>query len=328
MADEGIKINLSSDEKRYEKDCEELPECDYVKYGPDWDMICSREEYIRLHDYIKAIKDKYFKGDLSPIEKLMIAFDIVKRKPYNRSGDNSLDGLPHNVAFGEHTNCRGYCNLMKEILAGEGIELVNQNLDVFDKDGNFVDYHARLTIVLDDNKYGIHGLYTVSPTEDSYKEIFKTSLSPDIKPTDLYCWFLRPFTDSDLYHSDDLEYRLNYLLPDNDINLSDNNCFSTCDENQLSYLINNYDLDELSIMNDIAFYNILNKIPQDKLSNYVNADYIDFEYLMEIISNVRLIEGFSEKQVKEDVARIRSINEPFYPSNDKGMSKDNGKRTI
>ena len=64
MTKDGTKIVLSNDENRYEKDCKELPEVDYVKYGKDWDMVCSREEYIRFHSYIKGIKQKFLKGNL------------------------------------------------------------------------------------------------------------------------------------------------------------------------------------------------------------------------------------------------------------------------
>lgn len=319
---DGTKIVLSNDENRYEKDCKELPEVDYVKYGKDWDMVCSKEEYIKFHSYIKGIKQKFLKGNLSPLEKLIITYDIVRCKQYNRSGDESLDGLPHNVAFGKYINCRGYCSLMKEILTGEGIELEIQPLYVFDKEGNLIDQHARLTVILDDDKYGIHGMYTISPTEDSYKEYYKTTLSPDIKPTDLYCWLLRPFTDPNLYHSDNLEYRLSPLLADDDINLSGNDSFNINDEEQLIYLLSNYSLDKLSIMNDIIFDGLLSKIPQEKLLDYVNAECIDINTLMKAISNVRLYQGYNIENIKEEIDRIYDINEPFYYSNKENIVKN------
>jgi len=307
-------IVLSNDEDRYEKDCSELPEVDTVKYGKDWDMICTRDEYIKFHDYIKEIKQKFFKNNLSPLEKLIIAYDIVRCKEYNRSGDESIDGLPHNVAFGEYIDCRGYCSLMKEILTGEGIAIENQNLEVFDKDGNLIDHHARLSVVLDDDKYGIHGIYTISPNEDSYKERYKTEISPDIKPTDLYCWFLKPFTDSSLYHSNNLEYRLSTLLADSDISFSKIDNFNVNDEEQLVYLLSNYSLDELSIMNDITFDGLLSKIPQDKLLDYMNAQCINIDTLITAISNVRLYEGYSTEEISEEKERIYRINKPFYCS--------------
>ena len=98
------KIVVCKDDDRYKKDCGEIPEVDYVQYGKSLDMRCSREDYIKYHDYIKIIKDNYLKGDLSPLEKLIIAYDMVRKKQYNRSGDESLDGLPHNVAFNEFIN--------------------------------------------------------------------------------------------------------------------------------------------------------------------------------------------------------------------------------
>ena len=312
MSNEFKKLSAFKDDDRYKKECE-ISEVDYVQYGKDWDMICSMEDYIKYHDYIKSIKDKYLKGDLSPLEKLIIAYDLVRGKQYKRSGDESLDGLPHNVVFNEFINCRGYCSLMREILTGEGITIEDQSLDVYDKEGNKIDNHARLTVILDDDKYNIHGIYTVCPTEDSYKESHKENISPDIKPTDLYCWFLSPLTDADLYHSADLEYRITDIAPDEEITLEDDN-FNVKDEERIVSLLSNYSLDDLSIMNDMTFRGIFSKVPKEKLLDYVNSKHVDFNTLMEAIANSRLNEGYTPEQVSEEIERISRINMPFYYS--------------
>ena len=48
MADDKKRIIISTDGNRYNKDYNELPDHCEVKYGKDWDMVCSKEEFFQF----------------------------------------------------------------------------------------------------------------------------------------------------------------------------------------------------------------------------------------------------------------------------------------
>ena len=143
-------INISRDENKYYKDYSAVPDDAIIKYGPDFDELCDKETFLEYQKKIVELKQIFRMNQLSPIEKLMIAYDIARIKPYSLSSNESLNGLPHEILSGKNISCRGYCTLLIELLDSEGIKIKNQGLDVFDKDGNLVDGHARCSVILDD----------------------------------------------------------------------------------------------------------------------------------------------------------------------------------
>lgn len=307
------KISIANDPDRYYKDYSELSDDILIKYGVDWDMVCTKEEFLKYQKEVLKFKQILMNKNLSPVEKLLIAYDFVKKKPYNLSDDESLNGLPHHVLFGDYVACRGYCNLLMELLAGEGIKIVDQQLDVYDKNGVLMNEHARCTVLLDDAKYNIHGLFVVSPTEDCYNEQNKAYLGNDLQPTDLYSWFLRPLRDSELYHSDDCEFRITYMDSDDKISADSRSCYDD-PEYKLNYLLENNDLEELELLNELAFCNLFKDLSKDEILEYTNTGYIDFSVMLEIIKNVKLALGSSLESVVCDMERISRINSEFFPT--------------
>lgn len=310
------KITISNDKNKYYKDYSEVSDDTIIKYGKDWDEYCSKEEFLKYQKKIIESKQIFRTNNLSPVEKLMIAYDTVKTKPYNLSNDESLNGLPHKVLFGKHISCRGYCNLLIEFLDSEGVKITTQELDVFDKTGNKVDAHVRCTVILDDDKYNIHGLFVVSPTEDSYKEENKRYLGNDLQQTDLYSWFLRPLRDQSLYHDENYEYRISNMDTDAKMLNSDIEEDSVCydnPENKLNDLLENNELEDLSILKEDVFHNLLSGLTKEDILKYINTNYIDFNLMLEIIKNVRQIQGFSKEQIITELERISRINSDFFP---------------
>jgi len=318
------KITISNEHNKYYKDYSDIPDDAIIKYGKVWDEFCGKKEFLEYQKKIIELKQFFRKNNLSPIEKLMIAYDLVKIKPYNLSNDENLNGLPHEVLFGEHISCRGYCNLLIELLDSEGIKIVYQGLDVYDKNGHTVDYHARCTVILDDDKYNIHGLFVVSPTEDSYNEENKMYLGNDLQPTDLYSWFLRPLRNSELYHDENFEYRISDMSTDDEIlGLVGTEKEGICINNpefRLNDLIENNELDELTILCDDVFNNLFDGLTKEKILQYINTDYIDFNLMLEIIANVRRTEGYSEEQIASEIERITRINFDYFPTEKQAKS--------
>lgn len=310
------KINISNNFNKYYKDYSNIPDDSIIQYGNDWDENCDKKTFLKYQKKIIELKSFFRTNNFSPVEKLMIAYDIVKRKPYKLSSDESLNGLPHEVLFNEYISCRGYCNLLIEILNCEGIKIVNQSLDVFDKNQNIVDYHARCVVLLDDDKYNIHGLFIVSPTEDHYDEKNKTYLGNDLQSTDLYSWFLRPLRDKELYHDENYEYRIQDMETDTDILTSDGAISNNCYENpeyKLNSLLENNDLDELTILYDDVFHGLFDALPKEKILQYINTEYINFDLMLEIIKNVRKSMKYSDDQLSIEIDRISKVNLDFFP---------------
>jgi len=311
------KITISNKHNKYYKDYSDVPDDAIIKYGIDWDEFCGKKEFLEYQKKIIELKQIFRNNNLSSIEKLMIAYDLVKVKPYNLSNDENLNGLPHEVLSGEYISCRGYCNLLIELLDSEGIKISNQGLVVFDKSGNKVDRHARCTVILDDDKYNIHGLFVISPTEDSYKEINKMYLGHDLQSTDLYSWFLRPLRDSELYHSEEYEYRIDNMgIDDELLDLSYEDLEIPCYDNpeyKLNVLIENNEQKNLTILYDDGFHGLLDGLTKEEILQYINTDYIDFNLMLEIIANVRRTEGYSEEQIASEIERITRINSDYFP---------------
>ncbi len=308
------KINISNEPNKYYKNYSNISNDTVIKYGNDWDEFCDKETFLKYQKKIIELKSIYRTFTLSPIEKIMIAYDIVKSKTYKLSNDESLNGLPHEVLFNEYISCRGYCNLLIEILDSEGIKIANQSLNIFDKKQNKISSHARCTVLLDDDKYNIHGLFVVSPSEDSYKEENKNYFGNDLQPTDLYSYFLRPFRDKELYHDENYEYRIQDMNKDKDIN-SNNIDFDGCYENpeyRLNDLIKNNDLNELTILQDEVFHGLIDNLSKEEILQYVDTNYISFNLMLEIIKNVRKTLGHSKEQLSTEMDRIRKINLDFF----------------
>ena len=181
--------DIRNNQNKYYQDYTKLEELTLITYGKHQDMYCIKKDFLKYQKKILELKNIFRTNNLSPIEKLIIAYDIVKQKTYKQGPNDTISGTPHNILFNDFINCRGYTNLLLEILDGENIKIVEQSLTVFDKNKKFIDRHGRCTVILDDDKYNIHGLFIMDPTFDCYYEENKEYLDSDLKPTDLYCYF-------------------------------------------------------------------------------------------------------------------------------------------
>jgi len=311
------KINISNDPNKYEKDYSDLPNDTIIHYGKYWDMYCSKEAFIKYQSKLIPLKRRVHSDTLSPVEKLMMAFDIVKAKPYNLSNDDSWNGLPHEVLLGDYICCRGYCNLLVELLAGENIPITDLDMSAFYPDRDHIDHHSMCAVLLDDDKYDIHGLFLVGPTEDRYNAELREQFGMDLQPTDLYCTFLLPIREPSLYHRDDHELRITNLDADTEGSMEWNpSCYEN-PEYRLQNLVMDYDLEDLEIVNEIAFERLFDGLTKDQLLSYINTDYIDFDLLLEIIKNVRRAQGYSEESLKIEIDRIRRVNINYFSTEPK-----------
>lgn len=148
----------------------------------------TREEYLeedrKLNDLVKDIKD----ADLSPYEKYIAVYNIVKKyKPYKESDNKEESRFLKYILDNEYMVCVGYSNLLEALLGKVGIDSVEMGVAVdssydagFTQEEKVVkrEGHSRLLVNIDDDKYGIHGIYVADPTWDNIleKDLFNYSL--------------------------------------------------------------------------------------------------------------------------------------------------------
>ncbi len=122
-----------------------------------------------LLTYLRKIKNLVIKEELSPLEKVMRVYDIVKLINYEESDKNYT--FPE-IIMNNKSNAKGFNKLFNYILKYINIDAFLST--TLDKDGN-KNYINLVRIV--DNKYNINGYYLFDPSMDSLpKEVYKENL--------------------------------------------------------------------------------------------------------------------------------------------------------
>ena len=126
------------------------------------------DEYRQTIEYIQGIIELVISHRLSPLEKMLYAYDIVRDRVYKlESGDES----PYKsrdltqVIVGDRIVCAGFSKILGAVLTELGIrnmvQLLRNNVE-----GNG---HARNVCYIRDDKYGVEGIYYMDTTFGSKK---------------------------------------------------------------------------------------------------------------------------------------------------------------
>lgn len=266
----------------------------------------SYEDYRGLVESMKYYKKIITDYDLSPVERLTFAYDLVKSFTYKESPNEKNESRnPYKIIRSGNIVCAGYTALLEEIMSNidDKVSIRDFGVSCYNKDGTLRAYHSRAMAKIDDDKYNIHGFYVLDPTWDNYKVNGKEVLKEDYNALDLYRYFLVPVSEyKKVFPNDssvgvfDYEHRnLNDELVNNDFFNKEYSDFEFSSE-----IIDMYgkDADKKEILNSI------------------NSPKIDFNTLMEIVKNTRLAEGYNSEQVKEEMEKIKRIYTRFYPEID------------
>ena len=166
-----IKIKLSIDNNHYSDLINNLSMEDsknlYVIFD-NCDEYIKFKEFSDMYIELKKIVDFIKKYDLSEIEKVMLAYDIIKANKYKKEGINDDYNESRNlnkIIKGDKIVCLGYANLLNFILN----ELQINNQIILTKKTNNCSGHARNLIKINDKKYGINGQFFADCTWDSQK---------------------------------------------------------------------------------------------------------------------------------------------------------------
>ena len=289
----------------------------------------SYEDFKGLIESLKWYRQIITESNLSPAEKLMYAFDIMKTFAYKESITDKRDSRePHRVIETGNIVCVGYAYLLNQILKDldDNIIISNFVVNCYDKDNNYLGDHQRSIVKLEDEKYNINGIYVLDATWDSENEEIKNKIDNDYTSLDLYRYFLVPLKEyKKIFRNDSLpqlfkEYeRYNDQIEEtNELNKMMNDLLERKKQSQLS----------------IEYYCLFNKnIKEEEIRKYIDVKRPSLEVFNDILYNVRLKEGYLPIEAKIEVEKVNRINNKIinnmnyngipieYFKEEKGISK-------
>lgn len=247
-------------------------------------------EYRTFTGNIKWYKDIINETELSPVEKLLYAYDILKTYNYTKEDskeDESISRTAYKVINSGKIVCVGYTEILNEVLANLDPNVKSSNfiIDCYDKDGKFCDRHMRSAVRIDDDKYDIHGVYALDSTWDSARD------SNDYK------YFLIPFANyKDVFKYDTLPH---FFVRDMH---TMNDKF---DVEKIKEKLKQENIEEQFLLDDYVLNGLFDgvKTQKEKLK-YFLCEPISLGKIIKISVNVRMAQGYSEKDAWDSVANI------------------------
>ena len=191
----------------------------------DYDL----ETYLKEEEKLEKIISPIRNANLSPFEKYLAVYDIVKKfKPYKENDEDREKARDLRYILDDNNDyivCVGFSKLLNELLNRVGI--ANKNLSVvvdtsYDEGYTMEEKtltnvgHARNMIKIDDDKYNIHGIYIADSTWDNdiESDYYLNALMTFDRKKEAYR--LEKLRDEDLlfdFHNfDEFKEKINYLL--------------------------------------------------------------------------------------------------------------------
>ena len=138
----------------------------YINYQFNSD-VASVKDYKNMISKINSLVYTIKSLNLSELETVMVVYDIVKANEYKKKSfdDPSLTRAVHNVVLGDGCVCAGFSNYFNFLLNEFGIKSYPVILNHDNRDSR----HQRSIMYINDDKYGVNGIYMFDPTYDCKK---------------------------------------------------------------------------------------------------------------------------------------------------------------
>lgn len=246
----------------------------------DKEIICSIDDFINMRYQINKIVNPIKKFELSPLEKTLFAYDIVKdfyivNSKYIK--DKKVTRYIHRIFKVNSLNCQAYSALFAQILKELKIQASDYFLysplveEVFLTKNN----HSRTIVHLVDEKYSVDGLFSTDIIWDAIKKI-KNNYHYEFFLTRVLT--IKKQFSKDIFHND------------------------------IEILLNDKKVKDLNIKELQFFERLLNK-------NFITDS--DIEYLRSILPNnislkiflhalsaVRVAQGRNKQNIKEELVAV------------------------
>jgi len=279
-----------------------------IDYGND----ATVEDFIAMRSTLDYYTSLINAQELSPVEKTMYAYDLVKSYAYSNTGKKitSLgrkESMIHSIIKEGNIVCGGYSAMLKQILEEVGINSTTvsiksqQRFDRTPDQYEFVDPmstgHARTLVKIDDEKYDINGMFSLDATWDSNDK--------QQQGLDFYTHFLTAPSNYKEVFPDDSYPNLYSHIWGHSFRASDN--LKKLRENPKALATSELISPIKELFGEL--------VSDEVLEIYSKTPGLTKEQFQQILYTVRMAQGYGEKAI-EEVERLSSI---YYKES--GMSK-------
>ncbi len=297
----------------------------FGKYENIHVLLNGNSKYIKLNVFEKTVQHineiimKIKKYNLSPLEQIMYAYDLVRNRVYtseNKNENLSVSRDLSSVLLGNKIVCVGYAALFEQILLNLDIKVASYT--IISKENNHRGHQLNV-VKLNDDKYNINGVFFFDPTSDSRKNDTNDYLDSYKffckNRDDFELLFLTKYNDNTFsgYNEETVDNFKDYISKNDikkipkDIILQINNLSSFIDGKSL---INN-----LALIDNPLIPESMKKIDYNKIINklyYYNEllynSYIDPYTLSELLFNVRKVEFYENpEQYPFNIDNIKKV---------------------
>lgn len=185
------------------------------------------EEYLKEDKRLDEMVEDINKSDLSPLERYIAVYNIVKNyKEYKENENDKIQARKlRYILDNEYMVCVGFAKLLEVLCEKVGISCEEFSVTIdtsYDKGFTLEETpvtqagHSRNLISIDDDKYGIHGIFMADPTWDN--DLNSDDLNYAITPisraneTRRMFWNNNIFTILDVNSFEEYSEHINYLL--------------------------------------------------------------------------------------------------------------------
>ena len=277
-----------------------------IDYGDEYSNA-TLEEFIAMRETIKYYKELITSSNLSPLEQVTYAYDIIKSFDYAEAEIGCDSRSMHRIINSGKIVCVGYAQFLKQVLKELGFKIEAYDVNSPEKYGYYpddYDNHERNIIRIDDDKYNVHMVAACDPTWDSGTPEINTYRFSDKNATTLadvnnlisYINFIIPKN----------EYM--FLFKDKDVpsffSISPKIIASHFDEMpKIVFPSTNVDY-ALSMLQKL-----FDKGEGDLIEEYIEAKRPSYEIFRQVIQNVKQAEGYSLKE-SQIISKTIELEEP------------------
>lgn len=291
-----VSINISEYSNKYDEDFDmeflrRISEiCDLkIDYCDNEIFSSNYEEWKGLRDSIKWYRKLITSYNLSPVEKVMYAYDLMKSIPYRDANKIGFQGrAPHSVMSTEYAVCMGYVATFMEIM-NDLSPSIGTTSNMFYKRN-----HASVMVRIDDDKYNIHGIFELDMTADNVIDsaVKDTYNFDTLNSLDLYYAFLVPVSEHiKIYNNGELPAYLN--------------TFAALQSPRYNSYLTDKAMHDLRKRYQDLFGEPLNGT---KMTTYINAKKPSLADFRSMLLNVRKAQGFSHEEAVKEVDRVVKLN--------------------
>lgn len=287
----------------------------------------SYEEFVGMRKAIDYYKELIATSGLSPVEEIAYVYDILKTMRYHENEKNKLRPRNiHSIVADGDIVCVGYSEFAVQLLKEVGIRCIGVSCTCLNRNSNDR-FHERNIVRLDDDKYNIHGLYALDITWDSDKNISVikedgtekvVSMPHEVeneKVIDkydsliLYRHFLIPLNTYEQRYPNEINPKLYEIYKNDGAKhlVEESRKVST---GQMSL----FEVKNLYILNQHQELFDLTEGPLT-VKKYFSANKPSLETFEEILTNVRMAQGYTEEAAEKDVDRVVELHQMLADQN-------------